>query len=254
LYDVFITAVGIEKIQEGALEYNDDSFSNSIKKFKDPERELLLQIEWKYIPSFVDLDHFKSFIRIDPYKAGHPSATSDEKKFSDIKDCLASFAEPEELDEHNSWYCKRCAKHQSALKTLELYKLPKVFIIHLKRFKTGDNTRWNRTESKINDFITFPIEDLDLSSYVINPNLPSDYFGKEANANEIPNDGNSEVKYDLIGVIHHIGNLNSGHYITHCKNHKTGEWYAYDDDRVRKIENKAEIIVDTAYILFFKRK
>lgn len=253
IYEVVITRVGIEKVQEGVLEYNDDKFSSVLRQFENPEKELVLHVEWKYIPSFIELEYFRSFIKFDPYKAGINNKTNDEKRFIDISDCLASSAEPEELDENNAWYCKNCGKHQNAKKVLELYKIPQVFIMHLKRFKTGDNTRWNRTESKITDMITFPVENFDLSPYVINPHLPSDYFGKETDGSNQSN-GSKKLEYDLIGVIHHIGNLNSGHYIAHCKNIKTGEWHAYDDERIRKIENLEEIVTSTAYILFYRRK
>ena len=254
LYEVLITSGRRQKVQEELIEYNDNKILSILDRFKNPEEELLIQVQWLYFPSFVDLYHLESVIRFDPYKSGINNKENSEKKFTSIEECLRSFAQPEELDESNAWYCKQCRKHQNAIKKLELYKIPKIFIIHLKRFKTGDNTRWNRTESKINDLITFPVEDFNLASFISNRHLPEDYFGKEANYVQSINGSQSDLKYDLIGVIHHVGNLNSGHYIAHCKNSKTNEWYVFDDDRVRKVESTAEVVADTAYILFYKRK
>jgi len=252
IYDVYIVKGTTEKVQEGVLDYDDESFSKTLSKCRNPENEIVLEVDWKYIPAFFEIEHFKSFIRHNPYKSGIQDRSNGEKRFLDISDCLKSFADPEELDESNAWYCKKCTKHQTAFKILELYKLPKIFIIHLKRFKTGDNTRWNRTESKISDMITFPLEDFDLKPFVNNPNLPSDYFSKELNGDGL--NGSEEVRYDLVGVIHHIGSLNSGHYITFAKNAKSGEWYKYDDEKVKKVESTAQIVTDTAYILFYQRK
>ena len=162
IYDV-VPTIGVgEKRETKPLEYNDDRFFDTLREVEDPEKEVLLQIKWRYIPSFVDLAFFKNFIRIDPYKNAINKNLIEERQFVDIRNCLTSFAEPEQLDENNTWYCKKCAKHQNAIKKLELYKLPQIFLIHLKRFKTGDNTRWNRNESKIKDLITFPIENFDL--------------------------------------------------------------------------------------------
>ena len=250
IYEVYIISGRLEKNQEGLLKYDDIEFAETLSKFTNPEQELSLEVDWTYLPSFVDIEHLRSFIRYDPYKSGIHHKESGEKRFLDISDCLRCFAQPEELDENNAWYCKKCEKHQNAVKVLEIYKIPKIFIIHLKRFKTGDNTRWNRTESKINDMITFSLEDFDLSPFVTNLNLPHDYANESENENGIPN----ELKYDLIGVIHHIGNLNSGHYITYAKNPKSDSWYCFNDERVRKVENTAELITDTAYILFYRRK
>ena len=181
IYEV-VPTIGVgEKRETKPLEYNDDRFFDTFREVEHPEKELLLQIKWRYIPTFVDLGFFKNFVRIDAYKNAVNKNLIEERQHVDIRNCLTSFAEPEQLDENNTWYCKKCAKHQNAIKKLELYKLPQIFLIHLKRFKTGDNTRWNRNESKIKDLITFPIENFDLSSYVINPNLPADYFNKESN-------------------------------------------------------------------------
>jgi len=251
IYEVYVVKGITDKVQLGQLEYDDESFSKVLSKCN--ENEITLEVDWRYIPAFFEIEHFKSFLRVNPYKSGIQDKSNGEKRFLDISDCLRSFTEPEELDENNAWYCKKCAKHQTAFKILELYKLPKIFIIHLKRFKTGDNTRWNRTESKISDMITFPLENFNLKPFVNNPNLPSDYFDKELDGKE-SNGSEEELNYNLVGVIHHIGSLNSGHYIAYAKNAKSGDWYLYDDDRVRKVESTAQIVTDTAYILFYQRK
>lgn len=62
------------------------------------------------------------------------------------------------------------------------------------------------------------------------------------------------VLYDLVGVIHHIGVMNSGHCISHCKHPKTNEWYEFNDEKVTKVTNLEKLVTDTAYILFYSRK
>jgi len=62
------------------------------------------------------------------------------------------------------------------------------------------------------------------------------------------------VLYDLVGVLHHNGVMNSGHCISHCLHPKTKEWYEFNDDKVIKLTNLEKLITDTAYILFYKRK
>jgi Ubiquitin carboxyl-terminal hydrolase len=48
----------------------------------------------------------------------------------------------------NFRYCPRCKKHQQGMKKIELYSLPVILIIHLKRFSNTD---------KIERFIEYPL-------------------------------------------------------------------------------------------------
>ena len=45
---------------------------------------------------------------------------------------------------------------------MEIYKLPKILILHLKRFNKRDD---NSSILKIWNFVDFPIENLDLSDF-----------------------------------------------------------------------------------------
>ena len=41
----------------------------------------------------------------------------------------------ETLDEKNTWYCSACKDHVMATKTLQVWTLPEVLVVHLKRFE-----------------------------------------------------------------------------------------------------------------------
>ena len=60
-------------------------------------------------------------------------------------------------------YCPNCQKHQQATKKFDLWSLPEVLIIHLKRFSY--NRYWR---DKIDTVIEFPLKNLDMTPYVIN--------------------------------------------------------------------------------------
>jgi hypothetical protein len=47
---------------------------------------------------------------------------------------LQTFLQPEQLDAEDSWYCGRCKQHVQADKKLDLWSLPDVLVVHLKRF------------------------------------------------------------------------------------------------------------------------
>lgn len=113
----------------------------------------------------------------------------------------------------------------AALKKQFIFRVPKVLIIILKRF---DNH-----EMKINKHIDFPIENLDISDYVLDT--------REKN-----------TKYSLYALVNHYGNTGGGHYTAHCKNN--GLWYNFNDSNVSLVTDHEELIDDSAYILFYKQK
>ena len=50
-----------------------------------------------------------------------------------LVDCLEEFKQSEVLDEENMWYCKNCKENVQAVKTLELFRVPRILIFMLKR-------------------------------------------------------------------------------------------------------------------------
>jgi ubiquitin carboxyl-terminal hydrolase 6/32 len=81
-----------------------------------------------------------------------------------LDQCFEAFTKEEELGEEESWYCSRCKKHQTATKKMNIWKLPPVLIIHLKRFQFVNN-RWAKS-AKV---VRFPVHDFDPSKYVFVP-------------------------------------------------------------------------------------
>ena len=55
----------------------------------------------------------------------------------------------------------KCKKHQAATKKLEIYQAPDILVICLKRF--GSSRRLN---DKLDHFVSFPMEGLDLSDRI----------------------------------------------------------------------------------------
>ncbi|CAG9325083.1 unnamed protein product [Blepharisma stoltei] len=144
-----------------------------------------------------------------------------------IYDCFRYFENPEQLDEVNSIYCKSCRAHVQGIKKMEVYKLPKILIVHLKRFK--HNGFYN---SKIDKFVEFPVEGLDLRNYCIrNPGI-----------------------YDLYALSNHFGSTGSGHYTAYAKNRYNQRWYNFDDSSVSIVSNPESIVTSSAYVLFYLQR
>ena len=46
----------------------------------------------------------------------------------------AGFLQEEPLGPDDMWYCPKCKEHRQATKKLELWRMPQVLVVHLKRF------------------------------------------------------------------------------------------------------------------------
>ena len=150
-----------------------------------------------------------------------------------INKCFEEFTKIQTLDENNLYKCPKCKQNIAANNKIELYKVPKILIIQLKRFENGQ---------KIKTFIDFPIKNLDISSFI---SQSSPYF-----------ENNSLIKYDLFAVSNHYGELEYGHYDANCLNFMNDQWYNFSDKKVELIEdNNPDIIVTKdAYVLFYRQK
>jgi ubiquitin carboxyl-terminal hydrolase 4/11/15 len=124
-----------------------------------------------------------------------------------LDDCLNEFGKEEILSEMDTWYCPRCKEHRRASKKFELWKTPDILVMHLKRFSSSAMRR-----DKLDVFVDFPIEGLDLTSRVIESE-----------------EGKQEV-YDLFAVDDHWGGLGGGHYTAFAKNFIDNEWYEYNGE------------------------
>ena len=59
---------------------------------------------------------------------------SEPPKETTLYNCLDLFTETERLGKDDAWYCPECKDFVQATKKFDLWKLPRVLVIHLKRF------------------------------------------------------------------------------------------------------------------------
>jgi len=144
--------------------------------------------------------------------------------------CIDALTTEEVLPESEAYFCAKCKKHKCATKKFDLWMLPDLLIIHLKRFSY--NKYWR---DKIETDVDFPLEGLDMRKWVVN-----DAEKKEA-------------MYDLYAVSNHFGSLGGGHYTAFVKNLLTGKWYNMDDSSVSPVHPDT-VKSKAAYVLFYCRK
>ena len=175
-----------------------------------------------------------------------------------IQDLFYKFSKPELLEGDNSWFCNKCNKQTKSVKTIKVFKSPNYLIIHLKKLKhQGEKL----------PLITYPLENLDLSEFVINEHsiqsyhiLPEEFLSYDKLKNLLDNSTQFIVNnkendkgpvYDLYGVVNHFGGQHSGHYTSMVKVKK--EWINFNDSTVQTI-SPSDVIGDAAYILFYKKR
>jgi ubiquitin C-terminal hydrolase len=56
------------------------------------------------------------------------------KKSISLETCLKAFSQEEMLSGNDQWYCNKCKEHRDIHKKLEIYKIPPILMIQLKRF------------------------------------------------------------------------------------------------------------------------
>ncbi|KAM9752836.1 LOW QUALITY PROTEIN: ubiquitin carboxyl-terminal hydrolase 11-like [Menidia menidia] len=148
-----------------------------------------------------------------------------------LQDCIHKFTSRERLEEENPWFCPVCKRHQLATKKLDLWALPEVLIIHLKRFCYTKFTR-----EKLDTLVEFPLRDLDLSGLLLRRSSLE-----------------PQSRYDLIAVSNHYGGLRDGHYTSFARNKDSAHWFYFDDSKVTSASEE-QIMTNAAYVLFYHRQ
>ncbi|KAL7752591.1 hypothetical protein RI367_002125 [Sorochytrium milnesiophthora] len=151
--------------------------------------------------------------------------------------CLDEFVKEEHLSESDPWYCGHCKAHQRARKKFDLWKMPDILVVHLKKF----SQRGMRRE-KLDVQIDFPVSGLDLTSRV--RSARENAGGEQSAGNPV---------YDLYAVSNHYGGLGGGHYTAYAQNPLDRQWYDFDDSSVSPISTD-RLTSSAAYVLFYRRR
>jgi ubiquitin carboxyl-terminal hydrolase 36/42 len=146
-----------------------------------------------------------------------------------LLDSLESFTKVEVVE---SFICDGCKSRVNMEKHLKVEQAPEVLVIQLKRFENmGSNT------SKIQEMVKYQLE-LDLKPFMSSEDTVSSFsshliifpmhsFIWLTHSLLLQN----PQKYDLYGVVEHLGNSSKGHYVCYIRSSET-DWYLFNDDKV----------------------
>ena len=149
-----------------------------------------------------------------------------------LMDCFDLNCESELMEGDNAWFNESLGKKQNVYKRLVYWSLPEIMVIDIKRFEYNYNTdSFVKNQSNIK----IPIENVSFSKYV-------EGYNKES------------YVYDLYGICNHHGDENFGHYTSTIKT-ADSRWFNFNDSTVKEIHIKgSEIIGNTPYCLFYRKK
>lgn len=187
-----------------------------------------LVLEWD--PEVLENDFDAETLGVLVHSSAQDNKDGGRKEHMSLTDCISLFTTNERLGPDDPWYCPRCQVHQQAFKKFDIWSLPQVLVVHLKRFQYD---RYNR--DKLNTPVDFPVHELDLSSFVQNK------------------DPEQPPVYELFAVSNHNGGLGGGHYTAFAKNKDDNVWYHFNDSSCKKVD-ESQIKSSAAYVLFYQLK
>eukprot|EP01102_Stenamoeba_stenopodia_P015465 TRINITY_DN5275_c0_g2_i2.p1 TRINITY_DN5275_c0_g2~~TRINITY_DN5275_c0_g2_i2.p1 ORF type:complete len:407 (+),score=100.16 TRINITY_DN5275_c0_g2_i2:2-1222(+) len=188
------------------------------------ERESLI-IEWdhRYYDSVYDKQ------AAETYKI-HSSNKKPQDESLTLTSCLEQFLTQERLGADDQWYCPKCKEFKQATKKMDLWKLPEILVVHLKRFSN------KLFRDKLDTFVDYPLSAFDLTDYAL------------------CNDETNPPIYDLYAVANHFGSLGGGHYTAYAKNPEKNSWYLFDDSSVHRVDEEKRVKSKSGYVLFYRRR
>ncbi|KAH8346307.1 hypothetical protein KR084_000946 [Drosophila pseudotakahashii] len=200
-----------------------------------------------------------------------------------LEQCLEHYTKAETLSAEDAWRCPHCQQYLPVVKTLGLWSLPDILVVHFKRFRQHQSK--GPQAAKLTTMVKFPLTAFDMSPHLargvhesassslgmgtglglgLGLGLGSGNPWKKARSGDSRSSTlNSrcdpkDTRYDLYAVCYHQGDtLETGHYTAACKNPYDRQWYKFDDQRVSKVPEddiEQDIINNEAYMLFYQRR
>lgn len=212
-----------EDNESGVLPYTDDIIQLPRERMMGDKKAIMMFMNPDVVSHLIDVQALTTVER-------HESTLQRQKSTGVSLDaCVELFTKQEQLGEEDTWYCPRCKEFVQATKKFDIWSLPEVLVIHLKRFQYNKYSR-----DKLDTFIDYPLDDFDLAPHVLQ------------------NQKNKNSKYTLFAVSNHFGGLGGGHYTAYAKL-PNGQWYLFDDSSVRGCQPE-DAKTSAGYVLFYHRK
>jgi len=192
------------------------------KEFFKNDYSQIIELFYGQLYSTVTTDSDTEFLSesFDPFSNLALEIPSNKERLN-LYDCFDQFTKPELLDD----FKQNPDDTYKYKRVLNLWKAPEIMVLFFKRF--------NNDGSKNDVFIDFPLENLNISNYLVG-------YDKE------------DCTYDLQAISNHSGGLGGGHYWAYTKN-LDNNWYKYNDNLV-SLKQVDDVVTSNAYCLFYKKR
>ncbi|KAH6886486.1 hypothetical protein B0T10DRAFT_81926 [Thelonectria olida] len=181
------------------------------------------------VQSFLDLS-----LGLDHLVQKRIKKTGQKKPSLTLKDCL----DEEYIKSDKCEYrCNQCNSTQMARRHASIKRLPNVLSIQLKRFEYKQG-RHDRAASKIETTVGFPLS-LNMLPYT---------HRQRSRDNRENMELERSCTYDLLSVVVHVGEIETGHYVSYCR--VGDQWFKFNDHKV-EMASVSEVLNAQAYLLFY---
>ncbi|KAM0742839.1 hypothetical protein ACQRIT_003016 [Beauveria bassiana] len=133
--------------------------------------------------------------------------------------------------------CHNCASTQQARRYTSVKRLPNVLSIQLKRFEYKQG-RHDHAASKVDVPVHFPLQ-LNMLPYTNRVRSRDSRENMELQRSCV---------YDLLSVVVHVGELETGHYTSYCR--VGDQWFKFNDHKV-ELASLSDVLGAQAYLLFY---
>lgn len=225
--DVTVSKLPLRLVDENNAQVDLTARKEKTIKLSSTLTSLLVYLDWSpELMNKYNTYHFENSPEVCKYG---PVVKKARNEPLSLYTCLEAFLREEPLVPEDMWYCPQCQEQRQASKKLDLWRLPEVLVIHLKRFSYSRSMK-----HKLETFVNFPIRDFDLTNYVVD---------KRSSKRQL---------YELYALTNHYGSMGSGHYTAHIKLLDENKWYNFDDSHISPI-NEDDVKSSAAYVLFYRR-
>ncbi|CAK9117856.1 unnamed protein product [Durusdinium trenchii] len=151
------------------------------------------------------------------------------QEMSTVSDAMREYTKEEVLSGNEQWFCEKCKAKVDTKKKIDLWQLPPVLVIHLKRFEFDVRSGYFR---KINTPLACDLT-IDLSGFCSSTQRQG-------------------ALYSVACVANHSGAYGMGHYTATCR--VGDQWYKFNDERVSRQPPDEPVVGNSAYVLFLVRR
>uniref|UniRef100_A0A1I8NBN6 ubiquitinyl hydrolase 1 n=1 Tax=Musca domestica TaxID=7370 RepID=A0A1I8NBN6_MUSDO len=162
-----------------------------------------------------------------------------------LQESLDEVTVKDTLEGDNMYTCSQCGKKVRAEKRACFKKLPQILCFNTMRYTFNMVTM---LKEKVNTHFSFPMR-LNMSDYVEKTLMPHQYkedrekrkAEKGGNANDLEDDLEECLEYELVGVTVHTGTADGGHYYSFIKERNKSamqhdRWFLFNDAEVKPFD------------------